>query len=95
MTEEFYRDREFSVATDFSVFSIEVSLSRQSLPVWCRDTALWCRDRVGLAERCHDRARAIERSRQRAQCARTVHTTEPAIVHYVVHCLGVTVHGHC
>ena len=36
-----------SVATDFSVFSIEVSLSRQSLPVWCRDTALWCCDRVG------------------------------------------------
>ena len=69
MTEESYRDRlhnlfchdrEISITIDFSRVPVatEVSLSRQSLPVRCRNIALWCRDKVGLPGRCCDGARA-------------------------------------
>ena len=51
MTEEFYRDKEFSIATDFSKFYVatEKSLSRQRIPgpgVSHVSTQPLCRDRA-------------------------------------------------
>ena len=58
------RDREFFVTTYFSRAPVatEVSLSRQSLPIQCRDTTLWCCERAGLAGRCRDSALVTARS---------------------------------
>ena len=63
----------FSVVTDFLTTPVttEVSLSPQSLPVWCRDKA-------GLAGRCCDRApsardNASVRMTERALCAHCAH----------------------
>ena len=60
-TEEFCRDREFSITTDFLVFSaaIEISLSQQTFQGLLSRQRFLCCDRVCPAL-CHDRVSCIE-----------------------------------
>ena len=74
---EVYRDRVFSIAT--------------GLVIWCRDTVFWSRDRVELAGRCYNLARATKS----VSYAHDRAVLSCGTLHCVVQLFEVTVHGHC
>ena len=66
VTEEYCRDREFSFATDSSIFSIVTGFSRTPVAIAIfllrQSLSIWCRNKVGVRDRArsvHNRARSV------------------------------------
>ena len=97
-TEEFHHDREFSVVTDFVVFSVATGkslsrhtsqglLSRQSLPGPVSRQSSMCRDRaLGLGRSRHAATESLVRETTRAWCPRSYARDRPATMHCLGHC---------